>query len=129
VSDDYEIGYGKPPKSGQWKPGQSGNPKGRPKGRDSFLRNAAAILSTPVKATAPGGGSVTLDALEAAYLALCRKALKGDAAALYRSINIILELVPAGEAAQEKRVAEGQAAKELLAKVLGIDVREGQPPT
>lgn len=28
MSDDYEVGYGKPPKSGQWAPGQSGNPAG-----------------------------------------------------------------------------------------------------
>ena len=29
---DYEIGYGKPPKETRFKPGQSGNPRGRPKG-------------------------------------------------------------------------------------------------
>ena len=29
---NYGVGYGKPPESGQFKPGQSGNPKGRPKG-------------------------------------------------------------------------------------------------
>jgi hypothetical protein len=28
---DYEVGYGKPPKKNQFKPGTSGNPKGRPK--------------------------------------------------------------------------------------------------
>lgn len=28
----YEVGYGKPPKKTQFKPGQSGNPKGRTKG-------------------------------------------------------------------------------------------------
>lgn len=28
---DYEIGYGKPPIATRWKPGQSGNPNGRPK--------------------------------------------------------------------------------------------------
>ena len=29
---DYEVGYKKPPKDTQFKPGQSGNPLGRPKG-------------------------------------------------------------------------------------------------
>ena len=28
---DYEVGYGKPPESGKFKKGQSGNPKGRKK--------------------------------------------------------------------------------------------------
>lgn len=28
---DYEVGYGKPPQHSRFKPGQSGNPKGRPK--------------------------------------------------------------------------------------------------
>ena len=34
MSDDtkkYDVGYGKPPKSGQFKPGKSPNPKGRPR--------------------------------------------------------------------------------------------------
>lgn len=30
-NDDYEVGYGKPPKHAQFKPGKSGNPKGRPR--------------------------------------------------------------------------------------------------
>lgn len=29
---DYEVGYGKPPRHSRYKPGQSGNPKGRPRG-------------------------------------------------------------------------------------------------
>jgi hypothetical protein len=29
--DDYEVGYGKPPVKSRWKPGQCGNPKGRPR--------------------------------------------------------------------------------------------------
>ena len=30
--EDYEVGYGKPPKDSRFKLGQSGNPNGRPKG-------------------------------------------------------------------------------------------------
>ena len=31
-SSNYEVGYGKPPAASRFPPGQSGNPKGRPKG-------------------------------------------------------------------------------------------------
>ena len=37
MSDKYKIGYGKPPKHSQFKPGQSGNPRGRPKPKKSHL--------------------------------------------------------------------------------------------
>ena len=32
MSDDDKVGPGRPPKHSRWKKGQSGNPKGRPKG-------------------------------------------------------------------------------------------------
>ena len=34
-SSDEDVGYGKPPKANQFRPGKSGNPKGRPKGAKS----------------------------------------------------------------------------------------------
>lgn len=37
MTKQYEVGYRKPPKSTQFKPGQSGNRKGRPKGRLNFV--------------------------------------------------------------------------------------------
>jgi len=36
-SGNYEIGKGRPPQQTRWQPGQSGNPKGRPKGAKSLL--------------------------------------------------------------------------------------------
>jgi hypothetical protein len=33
TNPDYDIGRGRPPAHSRWKPGQSGNPGGRPKGR------------------------------------------------------------------------------------------------
>ncbi len=32
MKNNHEVGYGKPPKHTQFKKGQSGNPRGRPKG-------------------------------------------------------------------------------------------------
>jgi hypothetical protein len=34
--EDYKVGYGKPPKGGQFKKGVSGNPSGRPKKSSDF---------------------------------------------------------------------------------------------
>ena len=38
-SSDYEVGYGKPPKDGQFKKGVSGNPSGRPKSQQTPTRS------------------------------------------------------------------------------------------
>ena len=33
----YDVGYRRPPASGRFRPGKSGNPKGRPQGSRNFL--------------------------------------------------------------------------------------------
>ena len=71
MANDDEVGYANPPKDAQWKPGQSGNPSGRPKGRSDLLQEAAAILSEPVTARTPDGKSISLGALEGP---ICRSA-------------------------------------------------------
>jgi hypothetical protein len=42
--DPGAIGYGSPPESGQFKPGQSGNPSGRKKGASNFKSDLEAEL-------------------------------------------------------------------------------------
>ena len=47
---DYEIGYGKPPRSRRFQPGVSGNPKGRPKKKSSPLAETInKVLNAPIQ--------------------------------------------------------------------------------
>ena len=46
----YEIGYGKPPLSGRFRAGVSGNPKGRPKRKPTPLaERIKAVLNAPIE--------------------------------------------------------------------------------
>ena len=73
----YEVGYGKPPKKSQFKPGQSGNPKGRPKG----AKNEATILNGILNrklAIREAGRARKISVLEAMLLKFTEDALKGN---------------------------------------------------
>ena len=123
IDADEAVGFGKPPKRTRWRKGQSGNPKGRPKAKSDYLNDAAAILSEPVTATTPDGRSVSFEGFEAAYLALCRKGLKGHAPSLFEAIKIMLDVGPALEAEQANTQAAIEKARRLAAR-LGIELPE-----
>lgn len=45
----YDVGYGKPPRKSRFKPGVSGNPKGRPKRKPSALAEIIqGVLAAPI---------------------------------------------------------------------------------
>jgi hypothetical protein len=51
---DYSVGYGKPPKHSQFKPGQSGNPHGKAKGRKNLATELMEELAERVVVTENG---------------------------------------------------------------------------
>ena len=84
---DQKIGYGNPPRRDMWKPGQSGNPKGRPKGTRNFKTDVQATLQAPVRVTRDGKLQ-KISTQEAVLFRLREKALHGDV----RALNRLLEL-------------------------------------
>lgn len=77
----YEVGYGMPPKFTQFRPGQSGNPKGRPKGARNRLSMAREALEQMI-VVKKNGRRRKMTAREAAFLQLAEKASSGDLKAL-----------------------------------------------
>ena len=83
--DDREnVGYGKPPKHTRFRPGQSGNPNGRP----PKSKNTRTVLKDLLYEQVPvqrGRQRVRMTRLEIMILATIKKATAGDTRA-YRNI-------------------------------------------
>lgn len=78
---DYETGYMKPPKSSRFKPGQSGNPKGRPRGSKNTYAVLEDILNEKVQIT-KNGKPLKISKKLAMLLQAVNKATQGNLKAL-----------------------------------------------
>lgn len=82
-----EVGYGRPPKATQFKPGQSGNPKGRPKGSLNMASVLARALRERVSVT-EAGKRRTFTKLEVAVKQLVNKAASGEPRAMQMLVSL-----------------------------------------
>ncbi len=102
MSDEYEVGHGKPPKHTQFKPGESGNPKGRPKGTKNLATDLSEELAEMIVVT-EGGKPLKISKQRAMIKSLLAKALKGDT----RAATVLLKLlIDAEQATTRNAIAE-----------------------
>jgi hypothetical protein len=87
----YEVGYGRPPKQTQFKPGRSGNPKGRPpksKNVETLIKNELDAKVTIKEA----GRELRITKREAIVKQLVNSALRGDPRKLLLMLKYIEKL-------------------------------------
>lgn len=89
--NDYEVGYKKPPKRTQFKPGQSGNAKGRPKGSKSIQVLIRDVLNEKIPVKTPRGPK-SMTRLQAGLTQLANKAASGDFRAIKEAIRLSREI-------------------------------------
>jgi hypothetical protein len=92
MAKDYDVGYRKPPKATRFKAGQSGNPRGRPKGTRNLKTDLEEELQEVI-AVSEGGRRRTLSKQRAMIKTLTANAVKGDPRFLTILINLLLRTI------------------------------------
>lgn len=95
-AQDYEVGFGRPPKARQFRKGQSGNPRGRPRGAKNFSSIMQEELQQPVLVR-ENGKQKSMSKLRAIAKQLVNRAAAGD----HRAIRTLIEY----DAGEQKRAA------------------------
>ncbi|MEH6835443.1 DUF5681 domain-containing protein [Falsihalocynthiibacter arcticus] len=125
--NDYDVGFGKPPKRTQFKKGQSGNAKGRPKGSRNVESMVKEAFFRKITIT-ESGKKKRVTMLEALLRQLVNGAIKGE----MRNVDRVFKLLPILQETLEQEKARDQgdtdidpvadlAILETLADMLGSD--------
>ncbi|HIF51316.1 MAG TPA: hypothetical protein EYQ42_07325 [Thiotrichaceae bacterium] len=117
ASDDDKVGYKKPPQKNQFKPGKSGNPKGRPKGLKNLATDLQEELEQKIVVT-EGNKPQEITKQRAMIKTLFAKAMKGDIRASNVVINLILglEQTKSNQSSPEKISEDDQAILDAFLK-------------
>ena len=129
-ADEYQVGYRRPPHHTRFKPGQSGNPRGRPKG--------ARGLKTDLRQALCGQHTIQINGKplrgnrqELMMLTLATRAASGDLKAQGLLIPLILQLLgaTAGEDNAARLSAHDQALLDRMLSHFGEGLPDDPPAT
>jgi Family of unknown function (DUF5681) len=127
---DYEVGYGKPPHHTRFKPGQSGNPRGRPSGSKNLKTLLSDALSEPV-VIAENGGRRRVSKREAIVTQLVDRSATAD----WRAVKILLDILrdlegqtdPASSETSAFTAADEKVIEQLRARFLKAKADDREP--
>ena len=110
---DYEVGYCKPPRHTQFKPGQSGNPRGRPKGTKNLKTDLIEELGERI-VIREGDQPKKVSKQRAIVKSLVTRTLNGDTRAANLITSMMLRLLDTGEGTPEVEDALHHDERDIL---------------
>jgi Family of unknown function (DUF5681) len=105
---DYEVGYKRPPVQTRFKPGQSGNPRGRPKGTPNHWTTVNKVMNEKVSVR-EGEKVRRVNKFEAMLQAQANKGMKGDARSAGMVINVMAKTGLLGDQGEPIKAKEPAA--------------------
>jgi ribosomal protein S20 len=112
-----QVGYGHPPQSTRFKPGRSGNPKGRPKGSLNIRTLLASTLRERVVIN-ENGQRKAVTKLEAALKQLTNKAASGDLRAILQLVGLATEAEEKENMATPQKTVTGEIDQKVMQGIL-----------
>ncbi len=113
---DYDIGYAKPPKKNQFKKGQSGNSKGRPKGTKNLKSDLLEEFNEKISIR-EGPREIRVSKQRAIIKSLLARALKGSDSAAGKLIDLYLRITDLSDEAENAGIALSKDEAEVLEKL------------
>jgi hypothetical protein len=106
---DYQVGFKRPPLENRFKPGQSGNPKGRPKGTPNHRTTIAKVVNEKVSIR-EGQKIRKVTKFEAMVQAQANKGMQGDPRCANMVISVMGKMGLLGDGSDSIKVIDSDAA-------------------
>lgn len=116
---DKMVGYGRPPVASRFQKGQSGNPKGRPKGRKGVGKIFRDALHRKIEVR-EGERVRSMPKIEAAIEVNLNKALKGDQRAFAKLMDVAAKLGIVELPTIEQELSDNKESDEAFATIAKI---------
>lgn len=124
---NYEVGYKKPPQETRFRPGHSGNPKGRPQApktvNDAFYRELDQMILVR-----EGGRSIKMTVREALTKSMLNHAIKGNASMTRLVLKHLSDNPPPPEidpkAEEQNRAEDIKKVIDRLVEYVGYEVEK-----
>lgn len=115
--EEDEVGYCKPPKHSRWQKGQSGNPRGRPKGSRGLKTDLHAELVSRMEIQM-NGKRVSGTKQQLMLKTLTARAAAGDVRAIKALIDLVMQVFGPEDRGSDRKVLSAQDSQ-ILDELLG----------